>query len=520
MVPIKIEGEKLALRLENLAAWLDGWLASHEVFAFVLFTLALVPQLLGRASNRLLWFDEVFTAKIARLSPPDLWKALSQAIDLNPPGFYLLTGWTEKLLGGEGLISLRVVSMVAFWIACFCVYRFVRERCGALFGWLAALLLTVTPALDYAVEARAYSAVVGCCGVAMLCWRAADRSRLATLGLALTLALAISLHYYAGLLFLAFGAAELTRTFEQKKLNWINWLALFAGAAPLVAYVGLIRSASAYFKGFGVKPEAITPDFLYSQTVERAEIWLLPVWVLLAALTLAGMLRLTSTEEERTRIPLSETVLSIALMALPLVCWISAKLVVGQILLRYALSATVGFAVLSVFFVYAARLRFAPVLLVVLVIGGLLGARGAKQAISLRHRTPDDSTYRALASVAQQSDSPLLIGRCMEFVAMDYYMHGNMPNTYCMADVDKAYQDSRRDAVDRAVITLKQWFPMNAISPEPFLTEHRRFLLYVPTDDPVWIQKYVQQQGAEIVLKPAPGLERPLMEVHLPTLAR
>src|SRR6185503_5945003 len=156
----------------------------------------------GRASERLLWHDELFTLYASQLSPSALWEALADGLDLQPPLGYLVTRITTSTLG-DGLVAIRVPSLVGFGLGCVCLGLFVRQRVGLAGGTVALLVPSVTAGYDYAYEARPYGMLVGLTGVALLLWQATERPRsrlLAALGLAIALALAVSLHYYGVLL--------------------------------------------------------------------------------------------------------------------------------------------------------------------------------------------------------------------------------------------------------------------------------------------------------------------------------
>ena len=127
-----------------------------------------------RASRKLFWFDELFTVYISRL--PDLasvWNALKEGADFNPPLFYALTKFFESL-DGEGPIATRLPAILGFWIFCLCLFRFVSIRTSVLAGLISMLFPLVTTAYFYAYEARAHGVVLGFCGIALICWQAAD----------------------------------------------------------------------------------------------------------------------------------------------------------------------------------------------------------------------------------------------------------------------------------------------------------------------------------------------------------
>jgi uncharacterized membrane protein len=154
---------------------------------------------LGRAHEKLLWHDEIYTITVARLQTDAVWAALRDGVDLNPPGFYLLTR-ASHVIFGEGLIGSRMPAVLGVLLAGLCAAVYVRKRHGPFAGIVAMLLLFGSDAYLYAYEARPYGPVLGLGGVALVCWQSATvaHHRPAWLaGLFASLAGAMACHYYA-----------------------------------------------------------------------------------------------------------------------------------------------------------------------------------------------------------------------------------------------------------------------------------------------------------------------------------
>src|SRR5690348_4567977 len=70
------------------------------------------------AARKPLWYDELFTVYLARLSRPgELWSALAGGTDLNPPLGYLACRATERFLG-ENALAVRLPALLGFWVLC------------------------------------------------------------------------------------------------------------------------------------------------------------------------------------------------------------------------------------------------------------------------------------------------------------------------------------------------------------------------------------------------------------------
>ena len=92
---------------------------------------SLAPALLGiylvragwEAASKRLWFDELLTLHFSRLGGPgELWRALLDAGEALPPLGYLLTGAARFALG-EGEVTARLPSIIAFGVFGYCLFR-------------------------------------------------------------------------------------------------------------------------------------------------------------------------------------------------------------------------------------------------------------------------------------------------------------------------------------------------------------------------------------------------------------
>src|ERR1035437_2017591 len=178
----------------------DGLRRRKYVVLFLFSALYLLATCF-RASRKLFWFDELFTLRVSRL--PDMasvWNALKQGADLNPLLFYGFTRFSESLFG-EGHIATRLPEILGCLVFCLCLFRFVSSRTSVLAGLVSMLFPLDTTAYFYAYEARPHGILLGCSGLALVCWQAAIRSRRRkywwAMGLFAALLCAILNHTYA-----------------------------------------------------------------------------------------------------------------------------------------------------------------------------------------------------------------------------------------------------------------------------------------------------------------------------------
>ena len=249
----------LAARVSRLAA--HRWLG---LLAFSAIYLSATVILAGR---RPLWNDEIYTYEFTQTrGVGGLWRALETGADQAPPLSYLLTRASFGAFGVSRL-TIRLPEIVAFLLFCVCMYLFVARRTNRLYGLVAMLLPTLTAAYYYASEARAYAFVLGFGALALVCWQLATEGvsrRITVVGLALSLALATSSHYYAVLLLVPLGLGELTRALTVRRIDAWVWVAFTGALVPLVALIQLVRAAHRYSADFWGRPSWSDAPKFYS----------------------------------------------------------------------------------------------------------------------------------------------------------------------------------------------------------------------------------------------------------------
>jgi hypothetical protein len=272
--------------------------------AIVLIVLIYMPAALEASRNHPLWHDELFTYWIAQApSLADMGRDL-RTLDLNPPLVYLVTRLSFRLLGVSTLAT-RLPEMLGFLIALLAIFRFVRLRLGALFALFAVGLLLGSNIAQLSVDARPYTLMLGCLGVALVGWQqaargAADggrgsgrwaRGRLGALGLVFLGVLGMLLsHIFAVLALASLLAAELWRERRRRGADWPLLAALCVPGLAVLTYGPMLRS-----HGGAIYPEAFQPSgekifAFYIGSIERELVVL--CLTALAVLILGGAKRL------------------------------------------------------------------------------------------------------------------------------------------------------------------------------------------------------------------------------------
>ncbi len=277
--------------------------------------------------------------------------------DLNPPLHHLTVRAVTPFLG-YGPLALRVPSIAGFGLMAVCLYAIMRRHVGRAAACVALLLPFTTRAYWYAFEARPYGLMMGFSALALFCWQsaAADRRRtLALVGLMLSLAAAISTHFYTVFVFLALASGELARTLARRRLDLAVWAAFGLGALPLGLFIPVIASARSRSIGFWSQPSMTKCFDFYSWLISTEAIFPLVVLglvsVCLATLARPVPNRPGPTDDKSPRkMPIHECVALVAFTLIPVFTHVVALTITHAFVERYALTAVIGLSAMTALF--------------------------------------------------------------------------------------------------------------------------------------------------------------------------
>jgi hypothetical protein len=219
-------------------------------------------------STRPLWYDELVTYYIAKSPTRELFFSALARIDMQPPLQAALTMLSLRVFGDSNLAA-RIPSIIAFWIASSCLYRFVGRKLGRFYGLAAMLALWSTEFFMYAFEARPYALVTAFLAVAMISWqhRAEGSARFRwLLGIAFGVAGLLTSHVFGSLALVPLGIAEIVSSIDRKKVDWKVWAAFFA-PAPLLLFS--IKTLNQYGASAVIYPPAFQASILKAITFYR-----------------------------------------------------------------------------------------------------------------------------------------------------------------------------------------------------------------------------------------------------------
>jgi hypothetical protein len=405
-------------------------------------------------SIRPLWYDELFTYCAAKTATLERFISLLAHLDLNPPLQAGLTIASFKLFG-ESDFAARIPSMIAFWVASFCLFQFVSYRLGRFYGLAAMLAFWSTDFLRYASEARPYALMVAAFGIALVHWQriaAGDRSRWRFVAIALGVGGVLMSHVFGPVLLLALGLAEIARSIERRQIDWGMWIAFFSPAPLLLVYLPMLRAYSGYatlyppefqaslFRAFGFYGEILADGGA----------------ALLAALAVAvlvgqGGARVTAVGHE--------IALCAGLLAAPLLVNVLLMRHQGAFWPRYCIRAGlgIGFLFANVLAKATRNNRGAGAVAAVTLLAGIVVVRIVHPAM-----TPETRSTNPLSLDKLDPGLPLVAASGVTFLEMNKREdNALLSHVFYLTDRDSAEQFTHA-TIFQVFGSLDNWFPVRA----------------------------------------------------------
>jgi uncharacterized membrane protein len=306
---------------------------------------------IGVATTKPLWYDELVTLYVA--AQPDvghIWTALKAGVDLNPP-LYILTVHFANRVFGIGAVATRLPATVGFLVLIVCVFSFLRTRFFLSIATFGALIPALSGMAVYAYEGRSYGVVLGCAGLAMVCWqRTLDHpsARAPVVGLGVALTALLSAHFYAPLVLIPFGVAQMTHDATQRSIAWRVWSVLGFATLSLLGWLPLMRSASLWRVGFWAQPASSQLVTFYANTLSPLGVPIAAGLMFVAAL--APLIRTDGPDKSdwsaNSGFQFHEIIFAAAMTFIPVLGWFIGRWVTGAWTDRYAASAVIGIALL------------------------------------------------------------------------------------------------------------------------------------------------------------------------------
>lgn len=493
-----------AVRSRVARASLDSWkkIANSRLRASVVFLCLYIAPTIILARGKLFWDDEFFTLYLSTTTNwSELVRALATGADQHPPSFYWLT---HLVLGAFGVssVTLRLPAMVGFAVMCFCLYEIAGRLLNREWGFCAMILPLACPYYYYAVEARGYGPELGFAGLALLSWMLASEGRSRRWAiplLAFSVCGAVASHYYAVLLPGALGVAELTRTIVRRRIDWPVWTAFAASVLPIIAFAKVITSAHSYAAHFWAMPHWRAMASWYLDAFGYTLV--LPVALsALAALRLTAPRARSSARYRRVQPWEAAAILSLALA--PVVAVLIAKFVTNAFTYRYAIAGFPGVCILltigySRMIRYKSSAAAAVWLCTLVVFAGMVFRQAGRQ-----HEELTDIRETAAFLRANSGGEPIVISDLTRFHRLSFYARRDLGGRLVyLADPQRAIRYDQSDTVDRGLLDLNPWFPLNVRWFHEWIAGHRSFLLWGFIGDWSWNPNALVDVGAHSEVK-------------------
>jgi len=405
------------------------------------------------------------------------------------------------------MLAFRLVSALAFACTFICLYIFVQRRCGARVAFICAVLIFVTPLNNkYSLEARPYSLLVACLAFALVCYQRLPTARW-TVGLLLSLSLAESLHYYAVLACFPFFLAEIVQVIATSQVRYWVWLSLFVSLIPAALSAPLlVNLRHSYAEHIWARPEFMLIPMSYGGYFRLNALWGLAIASISFLVVIAAWARGLSQLEPTGGIgiaPASEHALVLGFLALPVVGVVAARVAHGGAADRYYLPAILGVAIaFSYVLSKVTPAGFQLVAALILIAVAFQEADVMRTVLRNPHGTDSRAPVLSLLSDAiARNDLPLVMSNAGGYVELSHVAQQSLnQRMVTLVDPPNAVVYAGTDTVDRLVIELKSYVPMQVYDFKPFAAAHPVFLLYSDGTPFDWWPSRLIHDGAQVEL--------------------
>jgi Dolichyl-phosphate-mannose-protein mannosyltransferase len=466
-------------------------LAESRPVAWAVFTVFYAIPTVYLARLKLFWDDEFFTLYLSRTpSWHDLLEALATGADQHPPSFYYLTHFVTAVFGSSH-VTVRLTAIFGFWLLCICLYEIVRDLATPEWAVVAMFFPLTTEFYYYASEARGYGLVCGFAALAMLSWmRAAGHQKRAVYLplLAVALAAAVASHYYAALVVVALALGEVVRTYHTKKIDWPIWIAFIGTCVPILAFLGTIRSARGYSSHFWAVPVWSNAIGFYPKEFGLGAFTVVGTIVIALSFRVIRERRLDEWASTWRKAPWTpwQAVAVCTLAGLPVPTMVLAKFVTHGFTPRYCIFALVGVTVLLFYFIsrFTLRRSTAMIGIVACVFVFLLQLRQYHS----NYEDGRDQLDEEVTALSSLPDAPIAVMEVSVAHRLSYYAPRRLAShVVYVADPASSIAYLKQDTVDRGLLDLRLWFPIDIVRADSFLTDNPQFYVFGQTNDWSWL---------------------------------
>ncbi len=440
---------------------------------------------------RMMWADEFLSYWGDKLpTATDVVRVqLHYPISLDPPLYHLLAHWSMQVFGADAL-GMRAPALLGVILSQVALFFLVRRLAGSRAAVLAAALPAVFGPFWYSAEGRPYGWLLGMYALAMLCWvlatsDAVDRSRtLPLVGLALSIAGAITCHYFGVLILLPFAAGELVRTVDRKRIDWLVAAAIVVGAASLALILPFQHALLAFklhYYNRHVTSEAITLG--YKNSVSQSA---LVTRIFLLVIAVVGVRRFLKREPAESR---GFWAMLLVLALMPLWCFLFERFVTHSMEGRYAIPASLAFVtVLALAFeaFLQRKTAFYGTLLAVVLLG--LASIGVKVRREQLFRRDFMSDIALPPGVDLAGSRYIYINSFGNFLQDQYYAPPDIQSRLAYVyDAEEEIKYKGRDTHSISADNVRKYTPLQIIPYKAFLQDANPVFINYGVEDWEWL---------------------------------
>ncbi len=483
---------------------------------------------LSLSANRLLWQDEFlsFYSDGVPTAREVIDVQLHHPISLDPPTYHLLSHFAMSVIG-RSAIALRLPALAGFLLMELALFALVRRIAGSRAGIIAALFPLLTASFRYSAEGRPYGWLLGLYAAAFACWYIASQSTgkrgLALFGLTISIALAITSHYFGVLILVPISIAELVRIRQRRRLDIPMTAAMIIGFASIGLILPFQHGLAPYRTHYYISHVSIRAVSQgYRELFIRYTTWPLLVQKVIALAMVVATLTLIVAAWRRYRArpanePASLWAGLIGLAMLPFFGFLLGRFVTHTMEVRYVIAAVLAFAI-SLAMVLQRKLAnrifyhslYTAMLLAAILIGtsNILSTRAETQTMHASMQ-PSPALLAAIAATPQAS---IYTQSLADFYLNSYYLADPSLRSRIVLLYDEPREVTWLHHNTNAVtaVNMQHFTTLRMLPYDTFLAKpHALFLHY----DSSWTWAKKDLEAQHITLTPlGPALRGDLLE--------
>jgi len=404
---------------------------SGDLLLLLAFSAVFLVATLLSAHRKILAGDELVTYSVATLaSASDVWAAIVGGDVLPPLGHFLTRGSIALL--GPSHIAIRLPEIIGCWVMSISIYLFVRRYTSTAAAGVALLIPMCTAAYGFAYEARPYGLMLGAGAAVLLCWQRATESANRgpwLVGLTLSVAAALSSHWYALLVMIPLGLGELVRLLRRRRIDIPMSAAIVVGVLPLIGFLPIIRTGRSLqhltAPVWTLRSSVMAVVDAYHSLLQGSALMFLVLLLILAGFAARTSTR--GTPPQAARVPPEVLAAVLGFLMIPVAGVILASVAIGEFNARYVLLTVIGVATaagLGTAQLTARGRATGTALLAAAIVASLSNVARAKVGLQERSAIAEQSGVFAIlrcSSALARSTAPIVVTDVHSYGVLSFY---------------------------------------------------------------------------------------------------